>query len=803
MLIRYLSLGIFMASVFFLPLTIFAASDSGPEETDFMYDPADEMISAELIGTEHGYDADVLSIDGTLWFSWLAFTPGEGDRLWIGSQKDGQWQKKVCAIPEPGDYASPKLTMDLTGRLWLSYEHAKDKQWDIYIRPLDTGLFAIEKPIAITSSPAPDIHHDTVAALPDAIWFVWQGGDGGQFDIWACRFDGKKPGTPVRVSNSPRGDWHPSIAAYSPQDYCVAWDTHDGESYNVQIRTMRDGNWGEVYDVTSSPAFEGRAQIAARLDGKAWILWEEGSRNWGAPYFSRIDNSVKPVQQEMNEMCGPMHTYRILRLAELNLQKDRPEMTMVPVPMPNAERALAREHDVDNVTLMGAFYERGRLSVDTKGRLWLSYRHYYNPWLGIGYRSHVENGWGVYARCLNENGWAELQRFNIGQSDGLQRLEIVKHDDGIAAVWTEGRTDRRIADDTRPRDIAFAVANTSDQVSANVSAKKNIQLGKSLSQPDAPGGPLRTKFAGNDYQLYFGDLHRHTDFSLCRVPTDGTLDDAYRYAIDIAELDFMGITDHARDIAQGDHLSQLWWRCRKEVDRHMLEPHFVPFYSYERSHDNTADHNVISLRDDMLRPHTYPVPEFWKELDEDTITIPHQPIRRDTWNYQDDIRRPLLEIFQGCRARSLEDDAHTALGKGYLLGFIASSDHLSTSASYACVWSESPSRESIFKSMKQRRTYGATAKIQLKVVAGEHWMGERFQASAMPPLHIEAKGTEHIRRVKIMLDGKHYKTYQPNRVEYQVDEELELKGNHYIYVYLQQSDGNEAWSSPIWVDIKE
>ena len=159
---------------------------------------------------------------------------------------------------------------------------------------------------------------------------------------------------------------------------------------------------------------------------------------------------------------------------------------------------------------------------------------------------------------------------------------------------------------------------------------------------------------GQKYQLFFGDLHRHTDLSLCRVPFDGTIEDAYRYAIEVARLDFLGITDHSRDIALGNALSQLWWRSRKEVYRHQLKPTFFPFYAYERSHGNTADHNVISLRGDMLRPHTYPIPKFWKELDLDTITIPHQPIRRDTWSYQHDALRPLVEIYQGCRDTSIE-----------------------------------------------------------------------------------------------------------------------------------------------------
>ena len=278
----------------------------------------------------------------------------------------------------------------------------------------------------------------------------------------------------------------------------------------------------------------------------------------------------------------------------------------------------------------------------------------------------------------------------------------------------------------------------------SLSLERSASLADRRSGGDVPE-PSPITVDGKTYYLFYGDLHRHTDLSLCRVPIDGTIDDAYRYAIDVAQLDFLGITDHSRDIAQGDPLSQLWWRSRKEVYRHQLvagkDMAFVPFYAYERSHGNTADHNVISLRGDMLRPHTYPVPVFWKELDVDTMTIPHQPIRRDTWAYQNDELRPLVEIYQGCRDTSIEQDVHEGLARGYHLGFIASSDHMSTRSSYACVWAEQPTRVAIFRAPQARRTFAATDKIWLAVLADDQWMGEIYQADHAPRLTLCARGT--------------------------------------------------------------
>ncbi len=183
------------------------------------------------------------------------------------------------------------------------------------------------------------------------------------------------------------------------------------------------------------------------------------------------------------------------------------------------------------------------------------------------------------------------------------------------------------------------------------------------------------------------------------------------------------------------------------------------------------------------------------------MTIPHQPIRRDTWKYQNDLLRPLVEIFQGCRDAAIEEHVHEGLARGYHLGFIASSDHMSTSASYACVWADAPTRESIFRSLQARRTFAATDKIWLVVLAGDQWMGEIYRGKKAPRLSLKARGTAPIRSINLVVDGKVRKTYSPDSPTVELTETLELNGQHYVYFHLLQRDGNEAWSSPIWLDI--
>ena len=307
------------------------------------------------------------------------------------------------------------------------------------------------------------------------------------------------------------------------------------------------------------------------------------------------------------------------------------------------------------------------------------------------------------------------------------------------------------------------------------------------------------------YALFFGDLHRHTDLSLCRYPSDGTLDDAYRYAIDVEGLDFLGITDHTRDIARGDALSELWWRCTSEVTRHQLGARFIPFFSYERSHNRYADHNVISLRDDMLRPWPPPLRQILSELGNDTIMIPHQPFRGVNWKVHDDAHRTLLEIYQGCRDNSVESNANNGLSRGQHFGLIASSDHMSTGGSYAGVWAAEPTRESVFHAMQHRRTFGATTRLSLLVQASGHVMGERFDARALPEIAIDAVGTAPFQTVDVIVDGT-VETCLPasgREISLRYTPKPRGGGEHFIYVRAWQTNGERGWSSPLWVDVAE
>jgi len=808
-----------------------AASPASRGEGRFEYDPADETVRARMIGGETCHDPHVLSRGDTLWFTWLEFEPGQGDRIWLGRRTaagcpgveasessvsaDEGWISRRCITPDPAVYQNPTLTADKEGGFWLTYEQQQGAKWSVAaLRISEEGTVSGRKtnqgetPEALILGKG--INHRTASDPQGGCWLVWQAATKGRFDIVAARLtnDGLSQLEPVGKLRGVN-DWQPDVTVLPNGEVRVIWDAHEDpdSGFNVYVCSRRKGEWQAERAVAATNAFEGRARITIDQAGRVWALWEEGNENWGKRYIPRM-RKLNQEYLEITDRNGPLHAFRRLNLVRLTGDSAGSPLSP-PLPMPAFKKLLQRPNAPKGVERLGGYYERGELAVDGLGRLWVVYRHYFVPWLGLEKTTHVQEDWGVYARCFDGRRWSKLFRCDIGQGDGMQRLTVASLEDGVALAYTTGRTDRR--PNNAPRGMAAAIIRTAGQPYAADADAGIKEFAGRLAEPIKPAAA-----PPGEYQLVFGDLHRHTDLSLCFVPTDGTMDDAYRFAIDVARLDFLGITDHCRDLAQGDARSLLWWRCRKEVSRHDLSPNFIPMHAYERSRGG-EDHNVVSLRPDMLRTFTYPHAEFWKELDGDTLTIPHQTMCKDipangempfglnarTWDVRDDVHRPLLEIYQGCRDRSIERDAHFGLGKRHIFGFIASSDHLSTSASFAGVWTPERSREAIFRAMQARRTFGATDRIQLKVTSGGHWMGEKLTAPELGPVQVEAEGTATIQSLEVIVDGAVRQTLRQHAENINVGLNLPPytgdTGIHYFYVRLRQADGNQAWSSPIWI----
>jgi hypothetical protein len=166
----------------------------------------------------------------------------------------------------------------------------------------------------------------------------------------------------------------------------------------------------------------------------------------------------------------------------------------------------------------------------------------------------------------------------------------------------------------------------------------------------------------------------------------------------------------------------------------------------------------------------------------DGVGLPHSPGTNmgTDWRLRDDELEPVAEIYQGDR-NSYEEEGQpraaikdatgdgfagrmpyqkgliwNALGVGYKMGFIASSDHWSTHISYAnlLVPAGVTTRAAILDAFRHRRTYGSTDNIVLDFSAGDVMQGGAMRASESPTFAIRLRGTEPILRVELIKNNR-------------------------------------------------
>lgn len=355
---------------------------------------------------------------------------------------------------------------------------------------------------------------------------------------------------------------------------------------------------------------------------------------------------------------------------------------------------------------------------------------------------------------------------------------------------------------------------------------------------EAEGNPVRVVSSRPAERLLWGDLHGHTLFSDGR----GTVEEYYDFAENVAALDFCAVTDHAFEIVD-------WmWEHSKRVTNARNEPgRFVTFQGYEWS-GNTAvggDHNVYFVEDDppLFRSDNYyhprnlqmdhgPEPkvphvegvfaELRKRLREKNVfCIPHYGGRRGNPAFHDPKVQRMIEIMS--EHRRSEDWAGTFLARGHRLGIIASGDDHFGNPGYGylrptghwdtqeigmalvAVYAPEQTRESIFRALYDRRVYATSGdRIVLDFRVDGHPMGTEYEATESPKVHVEAIGTAAITRVEIKRNGKIADTAEPGQrsvdLDWQDPEFDPAAGTVYYYVRVLQENGEEAISSPVWVN---
>jgi hypothetical protein len=790
-------------------------------------------LTESQITTASDYnDNPAIGIDnqGTTWTAWAAFDPEtETDQIVAMSIKDNRRGALTNVSDRPGEYHTVKIARDGQGRLWFVWSGGIDANYELFARYYIYGEWSDVQ--RLTQRWNGDGFHQMTTGPDGRIWMVWQSLANNNSDIMMMICDNGNWSEPIAVADSPANEWEPQIAVDSKGTAWIAWDVYRNGNYDVALRSYTDGTFSDVIPVTNSPDFEARVSMVIDKADRLWLAWDHGDERWGKdnPGGSHLtsggwNSKFKGMKmRENNQVPWQAGGLRRTEYIDVQVYQDG-QFYQTANPLPANFHADLLD-----------FYEFPNLSVDAQGNVWLFFRHV-RPIVG---KSESErNGWTLHATYFNGEEWTPPVVLPRSSGRNHQRMVAGNDADGnLQLVWptdTRGEMQRYTVKLNETvidrRDILFA---GSLMPPATVSLQPKLERMPLPGKPAVPRrqkrfltdrhGPIR--YQGEEYRVYWGDLHRHTDISN-DGGQDGSLVDMFRWCLDAGDTDFGAVTDHSPNL-------QSWWRTQKMTDMFHMPNSFVSLYMYERSRNWPWGHrNVLNLNKGIKvhptvsingnRPRNE-VEYFWQSVkDEEIISIPHTTASSmgTQFLYNDEQIERVVEIFQGDRLsyehvgapktdpsveRYKEGTIWNALAKGYKFGFIAASDHQSTHLSYGAVLSTELSREGIYRSISDRRTYAATDTILVDMRVNGHMMGEDFTTSKAPTIQVNLTGTDVITKVWIIKDNSFLYTLEPNTgtVNFSYTDKAVTPGDHYYYVRVQQADEAMAWGSPVFVTYRE
>jgi len=840
-------------------------------------------------GGDDDYPSAAVAPDGSTWVTFTRFTPGldrderaksydkepedlrflakapGADQLWLQQVRSGEKAAPVALTPAGRDIYKSTVAIDGSGAVWAFWaENSAYKafpenpapSFDIWARSYKDGKLG--EPVKISDSPESDVWPVATTDSKGRVWVAWQGARERIFRIFARHQEGAGWSQPEQVSTQTRNSWAPAIAASADGRVTVAWDTYEKGDYDVWMREFAEGKATEARPVANSADYEARPALTYDRDGALWVSWEQSGPTWGKDFGAYAPNGLGLYRDRQIGLAVLKNGAWLEPVGDLakalpGATKGRRQNNLrVPPIEPGGESRKAGEEA--EIRRDNTHNNIARIVCDAAGRMWLFARARQND-----FRTPLGSLWFNWATYYDGDQW--VGPILVPHSDNLlyNTPAVVAAKDGglVLAHSSDHRQDRHVQKrgggnialdaegDPFDNDLYFSRL-------AEAGAAKPAQLVPSKHAPQTNAAPLPATVAereaiarcrdyrissnGQDLRILRGEFHRHTEISGDGA-NDGPLEDMWRYAIDVAAMDWLGCGDHDN----GAGREYPWWLTQKTTDAFFLPGSFNPMFTYERSVRYPEGHrNVVFARRGIRtlprlpitdRNNEAPAPDtlmLYKYLHLfDGVCASHTSATGmgTDWRNNDPAVEPMVEIYQGCRQNyerpgaprcPTEADAiggwepkgfvNLALLKGYKFGFESSSDHTSTHISYAMVLAADHSREGVVAAMKQRHTYAATDNIvadcRSTASGKEHLMGDEFTTAEAPKLSLKLHGTAPFTKVVLVKDDVEIETQTPNTEKFEftwTDPKPEAGKTSYYYFRGEQQDGNLVWVSPMWI----
>lgn len=340
--------------------------------------------------------------------------------------------------------------------------------------------------------------------------------------------------------------------------------------------------------------------------------------------------------------------------------------------------------------------------------------------------------------------------------------------------------------------------------------------------------------AWKDYNIYFGDLHTHSTFSVDCIEREKMKirpDGLYKFARQVAGLDFLAITDHHEPHhgGRGKIMEWQWEEILEAARKNTVPGQFVAFpgfeYRCERGDTAIVFNDEISFQE-IDKPEMKNITQLWEQYQgKNYITIPHfhnpGSLEEDQW-YQcpyPDVE-PNIEIFSchesyekletlerkppQIKAIRPDRNGEYFLNSGYKYGFTCNSDGHKGNPGFSgltAVYAKELTPDSIMEAIREKRVYGTTnARIRLLFTINDAIMGSTITAAGEKEIFISVCGEDKLKSIELIKNSVLYQRFTPNSKEFEKKFVINDEEQANWYVKAIQQDNQLAYSSPIWVE---
>jgi hypothetical protein len=324
------------------------------------------------------------------------------------------------------------------------------------------------------------------------------------------------------------------------------------------------------------------------------------------------------------------------------------------------------------------------------------------------------------------------------------------------------------------------------------------------------------------YNVYYGHLHNHTGVS----DGTGTPDQAYLYARDNAHLDFFSLSEHSEMMTSTE-----WTTVKNAANKYNEDGVFTTFSGFEWSSVTYGHVSVINTSDycSFLSSSTDNFTELlswvnarngiaffnhpgwswlaWQEFNKFTSSPSNKFVGMELWNDVDGFSKYFYNdgYYSNDGGKNYFEEA---LARGWKIGAAGSDDNHVSSWGTRTDWrvgvlANALTRTEIMNAFIARRFFTTLDKnlsLSLKVNGAE--MGSTTAGGSDVTVVIEANDGdgEIFIEVQLIKNGSVLYTWTPFITNPVISQNITCSNGDYFYVKVTQSLGDEAISSPVFIE---